>query len=1110
MRLYPMPSRLEVVGEFPARLANFASPPAGGGEMENAELSLINKARIKLTSDLLMADFTELSADSTLDLNGHTLFLKAAAPGAGLLGTVITNDGRIVWGNAAPTVKLTTYDYGDSSVAAAPASPTGDGYHPLNTPVTLTVTPNEGYTFLWWKGDVPAGSNRTSNPLTVVMDGRRDLTAVVAKDDGATRTWIGEGANRNASTVANWYPASAPTSGCHIVFNAASDVECNWDLNIEPASWIQTSDYVFFYGVLETKVLGHKGLVTMQTRFPGQGTFTNLAIRGDCELGGGGWTHPANTGVDIAKERLSVTVDGDFTLASGARVTVVNRGYAGGRGPGAGIGGNRPANGRGGSHGGMGGYVVGSTPPGITYGSITAPTTLGSAAATPGGGAALIHAKGALAIDGIIEAHSDRTMDGTQNVGSAGGSIYLRGASLTGSGPLNAQGSVGYRGGGGGRIAVILTNSTDFANISFDASGNIHGTSTADREHNGAAGTVYLEGWSNGEPSVRRLIVDNKDRYAPAQVFANLMPTGETYDLAPAVGGEIENSTLEILNQGRVQLSSSLMAGDFDLLETGSSIDLNGYTLYLKAEEPAGNFPADYGGGTVLENGGAIVWNASVIDLALVVTNGPNGSVSRYPESADNLYAYGTDVTLTATPASGHAFVYWEGDVPVGSNRTDNPLVAKVDQERTLRAIFASTAADTSTWIGGGADVLASNPDNWYPHLAPGNGAHIVLDETSLKEMHWDLDIPVASWTQTDGFKASYTPADGYHGWVVFKTRYPGFGSFTNFTITGDCILNNGTWTHPVNTGDTVAADRLSVSVGGDFTLGSNAVIDVINRGFANMRGPGAGIWGGRDVKGRGGSHGGLGNYDPAYAAKGVTYGSISHPESLGSGSGSPGGGNVHVVVDGGITLNGEILANSYNGNDMTGGGSGGSVYLKGSSLEGNGRVDASGAMGYQGGGGGRIAVVLSDSAEFGDVAFDVSSMQRWSDATASGASGTIYLEGRSGVAPVLRRLIVDNDSQSKTNVVTELPQALDADRPALRHMAIEVRDLARVGITDANVKFGDVSWVDANSRLQLNGREVFVAESYHTFTDGIEEDVVVEDGGELIWSLGQTIFIVR
>ena len=192
-----------------------------------------------------------------------------------------------------------------------------------------------------------------------------------------------------------------------------------------------------------------------------------------------------------------------------------------------------------------------------------------------------------------------------------------------------------------------------------------------------------------------------------------------------------------------------------------------------------------------------------------------------------------------------------------------------MDQERTLRAIFASTAADTSTWIGGGADVLASNPDNWHPHVAPSAGANIVLDETSLKEMHWDLDIPVASWTQTDGFAASYTPADGYHGWVVFKTRYPGQGTFTNFIITGDCMLNNGTWTHPVNTGDTVAADRLSVSVGGGFVLGSNAVIDVINRGFANMRGPGAGIWGGRDEKGRGASHGGLGQLRPRLRRQG-------------------------------------------------------------------------------------------------------------------------------------------------------------------------------------------------------------------------------------------------
>lgn len=433
-----------------------------------------------------------------------------------------------------------------------------------------------------------------------------------------------------------------------------------------------------------------------------------------------------------------------------------------------------------------------------------------------------------------------------------------------------------------------------------------------------------------------------------------------------------------------------------------------------------------------------------------------------------------------------------------------------MDQERTLRAIFASTAADTSTWIGGGADVLASNPDNWHPHVAPSAGANIVLDETSLKEMHWDLDIPVASWTQTDGFAASYTPADGYHGWVVFKTRYPGQGTFTNFIITGDCMLNNGTWTHPVNTGDTVAADRLSVSVGGGFVLGSNAVIDVINRGFANMRGPGAGIWGGRDEKGRGASHGGLGNFNTNFAVKGTTYGSIEHPTSLGSGSGGPGGGAVHLAVDGAITLQGDILAHAENWNDMTSGGAGGSVYLRGTSLDGGGMVNAGGAMGYQGGGGGRIAVVLTDSTDFTGFDYDVSSELRWNALTSGGASGTVYLEGWNASVPALRRLVVDNDVETERHVVTEFPPVLDGDRIGLRAMALELHGKARAAILEDNVKIRNLTWVDADSRLHLLGRDLVVGSDYHPFTNGVEDEVVVKDGGELIWTPGASMIIVR
>ncbi|MBN1515306.1 hypothetical protein JXA32_01930 [Candidatus Sumerlaeota bacterium] len=45
--------------------------------------------------------------------------------------------------------------------------------------VTLTATPDEGYTFVSWTGDVPSG-HETDNPLALTMDGNRSLTAVFA------------------------------------------------------------------------------------------------------------------------------------------------------------------------------------------------------------------------------------------------------------------------------------------------------------------------------------------------------------------------------------------------------------------------------------------------------------------------------------------------------------------------------------------------------------------------------------------------------------------------------------------------------------------------------------------------------------------------------------------------------------------------------------------------------------------------------------------------------------------------------------------------------------------------------------------------------------------
>ena len=73
--------------------------------------------------------------------------------------------------------------YWTLTVAATPSNggtitlnppPTGSGYL-AGTTVTVTAMPNAGYEFAGWSGDITGSS--TTNPMTVVMDGNRNITA---------------------------------------------------------------------------------------------------------------------------------------------------------------------------------------------------------------------------------------------------------------------------------------------------------------------------------------------------------------------------------------------------------------------------------------------------------------------------------------------------------------------------------------------------------------------------------------------------------------------------------------------------------------------------------------------------------------------------------------------------------------------------------------------------------------------------------------------------------------------------------------------------------------------------------------------------------------------
>jgi hypothetical protein len=187
-------------------------------------------------------------------------------------------------------------------------------------------------------------------------------------------------------------------------------------------------------------------------------------------------THTSNTTAEAYKVILNIA--SNLTIDLGGQINVDGKGYTSDKGPG------RPASGGGG--GNYGGNGASSVTPDPTYGSITAPTNLGSGGTSfAGGGAVLLIVAGTTAVNGVISAVGS----GGNNFTGSGGTVYLTTGALTGNGTIKANGGnlTGQFSGGGGRIAVILTNSTDFGNVTCQAY-----TGTGNSSF-GAAGTVYQQ-----------------------------------------------------------------------------------------------------------------------------------------------------------------------------------------------------------------------------------------------------------------------------------------------------------------------------------------------------------------------------------------------------------------------------------------------------------------------------------------------------------------------------------------------------------------------------------------------------------------------------------------
>ncbi len=915
-----------------------------------------------------------------------------------------------------------------------------------------------------------------------------------------TNIWTGGGADNNASTAGNWSLGVAPSGDHHIVLDGRTNKNLTWESNAvhTVASWTQA---------------GYHGTVTVVTVYGNVG-FTNFTITGNCVISNGVLTHRANTGGENATDRLRVTIGGDFILGANAAINLDGRGYRGYQqsqlpgsglsttaiyGPGRGDFGGR-ADARSAMHGGRGALNLETSG---TYGSATRPQTLGSGARESGGGALFMEVDGEAVIDGVVSAdglnvsvQSDRLAPGS------GGSIYLRAGSLKGAGTLRASIDLINDcrvASGGGRVALIANNTAVLDDLTVRAD-----THTKTTYGIGRAGTVYIE-----TPDSRRLIVDQDNIGTAPSANATELPSElGPHDNPPAgFSGELADTTLIMTNRAFVRLTGSLRMDDITWIGSDCVLDLNGHTLYLKVDEPV-NFPADFGGGTIEFNDGAIVWGnvAAVLELQVEVAIDRGTLSADPPMPPDGLYDVGTDVELTIVDIpSGYAFARWEGDIPDGTDPTTHPLTINMDGSRYLRAIVADADANTRTWVALGADANADTDANWYPPAAPVSGQHVVFEAVS-DNCSWNLDIEPASWNQIHE----------YAGTVTFDIFYPGQGLFTEFTITGDCVISNGIWEHTPNPAVHDEVNRLNIAIGGNLTIGPDGSIDVSEKGYRGQHGPGRSNLSGY----YGGSHGGRGG-DNYVLGNGQCYGSVVAPTNLGGASYAAtghGGGAIKLRVTGTIYHDGSIKANGSL--VRYGSGAGGSIFLTAGELTGDGTIEAnSTGTDLRRGGGGRIALVATNQgavihsfiAGSNVLAYPVNNHS--SGGAHHAGAGTIYMQSGDD-APGYGTVYVALNNQSVDPGYTDIGEpTLEGSTPHLESQAdaaaaatFRVSDGAILHLT-SDTKVGDI-WLDtANATLDLNHHTLTVNSSEHDLGPGRNN---VWNEGAIAWLQIGTLIMIR
>ncbi len=482
--------------------------------------------------------------------------------------------------------------------------------------------------------------------------------------------------------------------------------------------------------------------------------------------------HLANNGVGDPHYGINLSIGGNLNIPAGGLIDALGKGYAAYKGPAPG---GYPY---GSSHGGWG--FAGKSA--LTYGSIVAPTNLGSGGSGAGGGAVILRVAGGTTLNGTINADG-KPKQANYSPAGAGGSVWLSTATLAGTGTVSVKGGDAYGGSygaGGGRVAVDLSAGESVGGVNLIAWGSLG-------DNNGPPGTVYKE-MASQAAGQGVLVIDN----------GGIVPGSGGCTLISSNMPETSIGTLVIQNKGLFAIQTNwsfTLLGDFTNTTQTASI---GGTLILggggtsRVTSLAGthflNLTCTNAGKGIDFSAGSTNW----VDGVLTLNGAPGNLIHLNPLTASRW-------RLNAAPVI-HSVSYVDVRYSDASARATIEAYYSTDLGNNTNWVFSQGApGETNRWTGA-SNTVWNLGTNWSLGRQPVSGDVVLIPPACPRYPVLDnnknlniLDIQAGGALRLGGFNLGVTNRLGCAG-VLAAT-----GAET-VSLLGDADFTGGTFSNAAST----------------------------------------------------------------------------------------------------------------------------------------------------------------------------------------------------------------------------------------------------------------------------------------------------------------------